>query len=223
MSTTLRKAGFTLVELMVVMVVTTVMIVVIMAFFLNNLARSSQESTKAQILSEVQSTLDAVSTDIRLSSNADATNRNPDANSPSGGPTGYGWQSNASTLVLVTAAKTANHQMIFSDAANYITAKNNIVYFVSDGTLYKRIIADTVSGNAAVTTCPASKVTGSCPADKVMLHNVSNFSVSYVDASNNTVTPANARAVQISLAASKTSYRETVSASYTTRMVFRND
>lgn len=217
------EAGFTIVEALIAVVVTTIMIIVVTDFLMHNLQTSTMEAKQAVILNEVQLTLDNVSNDIRLSANADQNNRIPDQNSPGGSSNPLGWTSDGGTLVLATAATTASHQMIFSDAANYITAKNNLVYFVSNGTLYKRTLAANVAGNAATTTCPANLATDTCPPDKEMLHNVTNFQITYLDGNNNVVSPPNARSVQLSLTAQTTSGHETQSASYTTRMVFRND
>ncbi|MDB5170293.1 MAG: hypothetical protein JWN82_689 [Candidatus Saccharibacteria bacterium] len=217
------QAGFTMVEVLVAVSVTTLVLIVITNFMMRSIQTSTLETARATILREVQQTLDIVATDVRLSANADLNNRNTDDNSPGGSGNQFGWTSNASTLVLATAATTSGHVIIFSDPANYVTTKNNIVYFVSGGTLYKRILAASVAGNGAQTTCPASKVTSACPGDKELLHNVSAFQVSYLDGSNHAVAPTSARSVEISLTSARTQYKQTQSASYTTRMVFRND
>lgn len=217
------QAGFTAVEVLVAVSVTTLVVIVISNFMMRSIQTSTQETAQANILREIQLTLDAVATDVRLSGNADQNNRNADANSPGGSGNQFGWTSSTSTLVLATAAKTTGGAIIFSDPANYVTTKNNIVYFVANGTLYKRIIAANVPSNGAKTSCPADKVTSSCPADKLLLRNVSSFEVTYVDGSNQSVTPTDARSVEIRLTAAHTQYKQTQSATYTTRMVFRND
>lgn len=218
-----NQAGFTMVEVLVAVSVTTIIVLVITDFMMRNIQTSTLETSKAAILREVQLSLDEVNADIRLSANADLVNRNADNNSPGGTANVYGWTSNASTLVLATAATNTSGAIIFSDAANYITTKNNLVYFVSGGTLYRRTIAVNTNGNSARTSCPAAKVSPACPPDKELLHNVKNFSIRYVDGDSNSVTATSARAIELSLTASKTQYKQTQSASYTTRMVFRND
>ncbi len=217
------QAGFTMVEMLIALSVTTIVVVVIMSFMMKNIQTSTQETTQATILREVQQTLDFVNSDIRISANADLNNRNADANSPGGVSNPFGWTSNSNTLVLATAATTTNGTIIFTDPANYVTTKDNIVYFVSAGTLYKRTLASSVSGNGTKTTCPAGKVTTACPADKALLHNVKAFTLTYRDGSDNAVAPTDARSVEVALTASFSQYRKTQTASYTTRMVFRND
>jgi hypothetical protein len=101
--------------------------------------------------------------------------------------------------------------------------KNNIVYFVSNKTLYKRTLAANANGNRATTSCPAATATQACPADKELLNNVTAFTVTYLDGDNQAVTPTNARAIELRITASRVLYKQTQSASYTTRMVFRND
>jgi hypothetical protein len=173
------------------------------------------------LLKETELSLDLMSQDVRLSANADENNRWPDSNAPGGNQ--YGWQSTASTLVLATAAQDNSRNVIFSDAKNYITQKNNVVYFVQDGTLYKRTIAAPVAGNSAVTTCPPASASSGCPADKELLHDVTVFQVSYLNGQNQAVAPTDARSIQVHVTVSKSVFKKPVTADYTTRMVFRND
>lgn len=219
----LSETGFTMVEVLVAVTVTTVMMLVIANYMMRNLQTSTLETSRAAIQRELQLTLDSVADDVRLSANADQNNRNPDANSPGGAGNQYGWTSSSSVLVLATAATTTSKTIIFSDPTNYVTVKNNIVYFVLGGTLYKRTIAAAVTGNSAKTSCPSAQATSSCPADKKLLSNVTAFTVTYRDGDDNSVAPTNARSVEISLTAARTQYSKTQTASYTTRMVFRND
>ncbi|HEX7368290.1 MAG TPA: hypothetical protein VF261_01385, partial [Candidatus Saccharimonadales bacterium] len=149
-------------------------------------------------------------------------NRWQDPNAPD--PTNeLSWQSNSSTLILATEAQDKNGNIIFSDPLDYITEKNNNIYFVQNGTLYKRVLAAPDPNNSAVTTCPAATSSSSCPPDAVLVHNVASFSVQYYDAANASVPPSDARSIGITLQLATTEYGHTIHASYTTRMVFRND
>lgn len=217
-----NDSGFTLVELLIALVVTGIVIGILMNFMMGSLVQSTLASAKANLLSEAQTTLNLVNNDIQLSSSADTNNRWQDPNAPD--PTNeLSWQSNSSTLILATAAQDKSGNIIFSDPLKYITEKNNNIYFVQNGTLYKRILAAPDANNSAVTTCPAAESSSSCPPDKVLIHNVSSFSVQYIDAANQSVTPANARSIQITIGLADTKYGHNITASYTTRMVFRND
>jgi prepilin-type N-terminal cleavage/methylation domain-containing protein len=217
------ERGFTMVEVLVALTVTTAILLVISNFMMSSLQTSTKETATANIQHEIQLTLDSVADDVRLSANADLHNRNPDTYSPGGTSNEYGWSSNATTLVLATAATNASNTILFEDPANYVTTKDNIIYFVSNGTLYKRTLAANVSGNRVRTTCPAANVTATCQADKALLKNVTAFNVTYLDGNNQSVSATDARAIELKVTASRVLYKQTQSASYTTRMVFRND
>ncbi|HVV25685.1 MAG TPA: prepilin-type N-terminal cleavage/methylation domain-containing protein [Candidatus Saccharimonadales bacterium] len=223
MKTRLNNSGFTLVEALVALIVTTIMVLVITNFMLGNTEQSVLASNRDTMLKETEQSLDLLTNDIRLSANADQNNRWPDPNGPSGGANEFSWQSDGTTLVLATAAQDSSGNIIFSDPKDYITQKNNLVYFVQNGTLYKRTIAADVSGNSAVTSCPAAEASDSCPADKELLHNITSFSLQYLNSQNQSVTPTSARSIEVSVTVSKSVFGQPQTASYTTRMVFRND
>lgn len=219
----LDATGFTLVEALISLVVTTAVVLVLTNYMLGGVQQSTIALSRDTITKETEQSLDLVANDIRVSANADENNRWPDSNGPGGAGNQFSWQSDSSTLVLATAAKDTSGNIIFSDASNYITEKNNIVYFVQGGTLYKRVIAAPDSNNAAETTCPAASATNSCPADKELLHNVTAFTVTYLNGQSQSVSPTDARAVELSVTVTKSVFGQPVSVNYKTRMVFRND
>lgn len=216
------QGGFTIVELITVIVVLVIVSAAVVAFSVNNTIEAARVSTRADLLTNAQIGLDRMANDIRLSSKADDNNRWADSNSPTSPSNNYGWQSSSSTLILATSAQTSNGTILFDDKADYITTKNNYIYYLSGGTLYKRILAAPVTGNSAVTTCPASLATASCPADKVVLTNVNSLSIQYFDNLNQQVDPASARSIQLTVQLGSTSFGQAITANYTTRMVFRN-
>lgn len=217
-----RQAGFTIPELLVALIVTAILSTVVVNYMIDNLRSSSIETSRQNLLGDAYSGLDRVGTDVQLSSEADGTNRWDDSHAP-GAPTNLqSWASDASTVVLAISAVDTSGKVIFDDPLNYVTAKDNHVYFVSYRTLYRRIIAAPVNGNAAKTTCPQANSSPSCPADAVVMRNVSAFSVKYIDASNVEVDPSEARAVELTIQLSNNTYGTNISASYKTRMVFRN-
>jgi len=218
----LTEGGFSLVELIVALVITGLLTGILLNFMLGSLVHSAEATARTNLLSEAQAALNVADTDIQSSASADQNNRWQDANAPDASNQ-LSWQSNSSTLILATAAQDSSGNIIFADPLKYITQKNNDIYFVQNNILYKRILAAPVSGNSATTTCPAGNATSSCPADKVLVHNVTSFAVRYLDATNQDVTPTNARSIELTLSLATTQYGHTLSATYTTRMVFRND
>ncbi len=213
------SAGFTLVELMIVMIVMSILSLVLANFIVTWLQASSAAQERSSLLTSAEDAVDKINADIRVSGSADTNNRWADQYA-SGGQ--YSWQSDGQTLVLAKVAMDSAHNVIFSDQANYITQKDNVIYFISGTTLYRRTLASDSANDAAVTTCPAANATSTCPADTVVAKGVSSWLVTYFDADQNVVTPANARSVQVAMTLSSKVNSQTVNASYTSRMVFRN-
>jgi prepilin-type N-terminal cleavage/methylation domain-containing protein len=214
------EGGFTLVELLVVMIIMGILSLTLANFITDWLQASSLAQTRANLLTTTETSLDTVTNDIRLSGNADQNNRWPDPYAPGGQ---FGWQSNSQTLVLAKVATDSSNNIIYSDPAKYISQKDNEAYYLSGSVLYRRTLTSDSSNDAAVTTCPPANATSSCPADTTVATGVSSLSFSYYDASEQIVSPTNARSVQVAITLSKTLNGKTISASYTTRMVFRNE
>ncbi|MGH7237911.1 MAG: type II secretion system protein, partial [Candidatus Saccharimonadales bacterium] len=213
-------AGFTLIELLVTMIVVSILSMALASFIVNWLQAASLSQDRTNLLSNAQSALDSVSTDIQLSGDADQNNRWPDANAPGGQ---FGWQSNSQTLILAKAATDSQNNIIFSDPAKYISQKDNQIYYLSGSTLYRRTLASSDATDSAVTTCPTAAATASCPADLAVASGVTNFAVTYYDAAGLTSAPTDARSVQLAITLATTLNGKTISASYNTRMVFRNE
>lgn len=217
----LDQSGFTLVEMLVSMLIIAILSLTIANFIVTWLQASTLSQVRTSLLGTAEYALDTINTDIRLSGSVDQNNRWADANSPGGGS--YGWTSSGQALILAKIAVDKSNNVIFSDTAKYISQKDNEIYFLSGTTLYRRTLASPSSNDAAVTTCPSAEVTASCPIDTTVATGVTNFSVSYFDSAGNATTTANTRSVQISITIAKNINTQTISESYTTRMVFRNE
>jgi prepilin-type N-terminal cleavage/methylation domain-containing protein len=216
----LGNKGYTLVEVTIALTVTSILFLAIINFMTNTMAQYAAASARSELLSEAHTAVDIVVNDVRLSASAEETNRWPDDNAPGGE---FGWESDSNTLVLATAAEDSNRDILFDDPAEYISYKNNVIYFLSNDSLYKRVLAAPVAGNSEETTCPEAQASASCPADNVMLRNISSFNVKYLDGAENEVTPSNARSIEVTIGRYTEEYSRPISVSYTTRMVFRND
>jgi prepilin-type N-terminal cleavage/methylation domain-containing protein len=218
-----KSGGFTLVELLITLAVISILSLGLATFIATWLQTSSLAQARSNLLSNAETALDTINTDIQLSGSADLNNRWPDDNAPNAPTDQFSWKSDGSTLVLAKIAVDGSNNAIFSDPAKYITQKDNEIYYLSGQTLYRRTIASPDSNDAAKTTCPPAEASASCPADKTIATGVSNFSVGYYDANENSVSPSNARSIQLSITLTSTASGHTISASYNTRMVFRND
>ncbi len=219
----MKDNGFTLVELMITIGLMALLMGVVLTFAMNSLVQYAKTEVRTDLLNEAQTGLDVINNDIRLSGNADLNNRISDDNAPGAPDDKLSWLSDSDTLILATATEDTNKNIIFADPALYISEKDNNVYYLDNGTLYKRTLANEVSGNSAKTTCPPPQATETCPADRKLLNNVETFQVKYFNDQNSEVTPTDARSIELFVKLQKTSYGQPLSVEYSTRMVFRND
>lgn len=215
------QGGFTLVELLVVMIIMGILSLTLANFITTWLQQASLSQARANLLTNAEDALDTVTNDIKLSGSADQNNRWADANGPGGNQ--FGWASGSQVLVLAKAAVDSSHNIIFSDPAKYISQKDDEIYYLSGSTLYRRTLTSSASNDAAVTTCPPADASQSCPADQTVATGVSSLTFTYYDADENVVSPSDARSVQIAITLSSAQGGQSARASYTARMVFRNE
>ena len=216
------QRGMTLVEVMVALVLVGFIFSVIIAFSIDKIRQNTQQTIKYELLADAETGLNIVANDVRLSARADDANRWQDDNAPLAPANKLSWMSDDQTLVLAIAAQDSANSVIFDDVHNYVSAKDNHIYYIEDNTLYRRILAAPNAGNKAKTTCPPASSSSSCPGDKVIMNNISSFSISYFDGANQVVVPSNARSVELHVTLAVHRYGQDISVNYTTRMVFRN-
>lgn len=219
-----NEDGLTIIELSIALMVTAVLATIMIGFSVDKLEQSSIQSTQYNLLTNAETGLDTVANDIRIANSADDNNRYADPYAPGAPSNELSWTSNSTTLILAVAATDKSRNVLWEDAHDYISYKNNVIYYLSNGTLYRRVSIDpAATGDSLADTCPPAHATASCPADGDILDNVSSFSVQYYNADNQQVDPASARSVQLSVTLLVHKYAQNISESYTTRMVFRND
>lgn len=221
----INENGYTIIELVTASTIASIVLVGMLGFLVTSIANNSIRTARADLLREAQLALDVIVKDIRLSALVDTNNRIEDDNSPNAIATaGLGWESDSDTLVLATAAEDTFGDIIFADAAHYITEKNNIVYYISDDSkLYKRTIAADLPNNDFITSCPPELAIPTCPADRLSIENVQSLVFRYFDATDTEVDPANARSVEVELSLHDVKFGRPVDVSYKTRTVFRNE
>jgi type II secretory pathway component PulJ len=216
------EGGVSLIELLIALILTAALTTLVVSFSVDKLEQNAIQNTQYVLLTNAQTGLDRIGSDIRIASAADDNNRYQDPYSPGAPSNELSWASNSTTLILAVAATDSRNNVLWSDAQDYVSDKNDVIYYLSNGSIYRRVLADPVSGNAATTTCPTAHATAACPADSDVLDNVTSFSVEYFNSDNQQVTPSNARSIQLSVTLSVSKYNQNITANYTTRMVFRN-
>lgn len=212
------QRGFTLLELIIASAVTGILIIVIMSFMTNQIVENAMLNARSAMLREAQIALDIVNSDIRHAASVDDVNRWADAHAP--GADEYGWEPGEEVLILATPAKDAESGFLYDDPFAYITHKNNLIYFLHEGTLYRRTLAADIENNSARTSCP--NATNGCTPDMELINDVSDFTVRYFDANDEEVVPDEARSVAVTIRIERIVYGRDVTAEYTVRSVFRN-
>ena len=210
-----------MVELLVATVVISTLIILMMNFVGGRIAGNARLNAISDLQLQTKLTLDVINRDIKHSANVDDQNRWADSYSPTSPGNDYGWVSDNSTLIIARPASNSNNTILYEDPQTYISYKDDLIYFVSNNTLYKRILAAEVANNKAQTTCPAG--TSGCAEDIKLADNVSSFAVTYYDGNDDIVSPTIARSVAVTIRAERTIFGRQLSEEQTIRTVFRNE
>ena len=206
------QKGFTIVELIVVIVVLGGVFPLLMSLLLGAYTDAFNTADRVKSNSEVMQAVWYMDDNIRVASayNATVPSQFTDAYGPrnngTAGAEAWSYKGSASTsrvLITQSYATSANplstsRQPVFVSSADFDCTTQMYyqpqltfitVYFVKDGTLYRRILTDTTTALCAGNTqqqkktCPPYITTGrhsSCEAnDEVLATNVTNFSVEY--------------------------------------------
>ncbi len=218
--------GFSLLELIVVGAIIGILALLVSGFYVNRLVDYARNDTLIILQSNTKQALTSMERDIKSARTIETANQWADINGPGGNQ--YGWISSTgspSTLVLSVPAVDTAGNLIYADAAHSGLQTNDIIYYVDSTTksLYRRVIANPVNGNIAVSTCPPASATGTCPADGKVIEDVANMTATYYDTSNvSTTTVNNVYSVNVTLTQSRAKFGQTYSNSLTTRASLRN-
>jgi len=217
-----NQIGTSLIELVIATSVISILTILMMNFLVSKIADNAIKNATADMQLQTQLALEVLNRDIKQSATADNPNRWADTNSPGSPANDFSWTSDADTIILAKPVLDQNSNVIYEDQQGYVSYKNNLIYFVNGGTLYKRVIAAPVSGNVSQTSCPSSQ--SGCPHDDSLLANtVSGFSVHYYDANDSEVPPDQARSVSVTLRLSRSLFNRDLEVEQTIRSVFRNE
>jgi type II secretory pathway pseudopilin PulG len=215
-----KESGFTVPELAIAVTVAGFLAAAIFIATFYYYVNVSQAQTTTDMALESQSILTQLTDDIRLSDAISSTNALTDSNAPVGG-----WvTSNPSNIIIIESpAVDSAHNIIYNSNTGF-PYRNEFIYFIKGGSMYKRILANVAAtNNTAVTTCPANLVTPSCPADRLFSSNANNLSFTFYDLSGNTTADASkARSVFLQIDMVKKSFGKNISFSNKTRITLRN-
>lgn len=221
--------GFTLIEILVITPVVMITVILTMGYLFNQYGELTQQGAQINLKTQAQTISFSMQDDVFFASNfvTDKNSNLADAYAPSGG-----WYSNTNppTLILSTTALTESRRNATRNPVYINTLgctpddvkiqndelQNNIIYFVSGTTLYKRILTAPAALSTCGTSyvkqnCPSANATASCPADIVMTDKINTFSVTYYDVNNAVITtPELAEKVKVDLQLKDKAYAEDI-------------
>ncbi len=214
------QKGMTIIELLVVIAVISILIVPATYFIIYFYGGVLKNSVGASLAIESSSLLRSVVEELRVSSGVRSANTISDANAPAGG-----WTTSNSSLVLIVATPVLdNSNNYVVDTSTGDPYNNEIVYFVTGNTLYKRYLADTAAtGNRYKTSCPANLANAGCPPDVVLSNHFEDLSFVFYDQDDTeTTTLTAARSMKLVLDMRRQAFGEVISFQNDIRVTMRN-
>jgi prepilin-type N-terminal cleavage/methylation domain-containing protein len=218
------EAGFSLIELLITMAVSSILLFVSGVFIGQGTLSINADFNKTL----AQTAVDTVARVIKSARSVQAQNSQPDLHSPGGSTNLYGWNGTAgtnATLILAIPARDASNNLLYVDGLHTNLYTNDVIYYFDSSTkkLFKRTIANSVPGNAAVTTCPPALATSSCPADSVVVQDIANLATSYFDSNNASVSvPSGTESVGYTLTETRVIGNKSYVGTYSTLVSMRN-
>lgn len=215
------QQGFTLVEINMSIIILAIIMVSILSIFTNYFVLLTRNSVDLSMSVDAQNLLRSVTDEIRYGAGVRQTNSIADTYGPVGG-----WNTSNATFVIITAvpAVDTNEAYIIDPYTNkpYL---NELVYYKSVRTMYKRTLANPAAvGNKVKTSCPAASTTPSCPADVSLAENVNTMVFALYDQDNNTTNdPLLARSILINLSMLADTFGAPLTLDTSIRTTLRND
>lgn len=203
-------------ELLIVSTVIGIVALVISQFYSNRLTDYAREFTQTQLQSNTKQAIETMERDIKSAKYVEASNSIEDANRPTG------WATSDNVLILQVPARDSAGNPIYIDGFHTQIWSNEVVYFVSDNVLYRRILSNTnAPGNTAVSTCPSG--TANCPSDAKVIEDVASMTLAYYDDLNAATTLPNlVYTIQTTLQQSRSSFGRVFTSILTSSATLRN-
>jgi hypothetical protein len=158
-----------------------------------------------------------------------AANTLPDDHAPGAPSDLYSWSGSAGTdtsLILAVPSRTSSGDIIYIDGMHTQMYTDNVIFYLDSSTkkLFRRWLANTSApGNVAITTCPPSAASPSCPADADVVDDVASLTTSYLKADGTTTTvPDNTEAVNYTVTETRVINGKSFSGTYSTVATLRN-
>lgn len=212
--------GFTLVELIVSNAVLGILLVGLFAMSTYYFAMVTRNNALVEMSVDSQSLLRATVEELRYGAGVRQVSAISDPNAPAGG-----WNTSNSNFIIIIAVPALNL------AGNYIIDtdtgspyNNELVYYKSGTTLFKRTLAHpSAANNRLITSCPEAASSPSCPPDKKLIDFLDSMIFTLYDQDNALTTdPLLARSVKIDLAMKRDTFGNPLTLDNSIRVTLRN-
>lgn len=215
-----RQAGTTVAELVIAVAIIGILIMPATLIALYFFGGTIQNNLQARLAVESETLLRSMVDELRVSSGIRATNAISDPNAPVGGWT----TSNANLVLIISTPVTTTTNVFVIDTATGEPYQNELVYFVANGQLYKRFLANADAvGNRFKTSCPPALATATCPADVMLSSHFKSMSFVFYDQDDAiTTTLSTARSIKMSLQMEDKTFGRVVTFSNNIRITLRN-
>jgi len=212
------NAGFTVIELTIALAIAALVVIALFSTVINRFVEIRRIDARSNMQIDARNILQVIGDDLKQANAIDPEPRWNDNNEPSDG-----WSSNSNTLIVASPAFDDNEDPLFIDPNQYITHNDNHIYYLSNNSIYRRIVKNPVANNAAITTCPPAQATQDCPADREIGTDVADINFSYHDAEGEEVTDVSlARSVRIELTIEQEIYSTPETLTRSIEIVMRN-
>lgn len=217
-----NQSGVTVVELLIYIVLITIVGGFVFTFGFDLYVSNIKTSVRAEMSIDTSNIFNQMSTEIRLGSNILNTNTISDPNAPN-----EGWQTGNTqqTLVIQSPVLDSSNEFVL-DPASGIPYFNEFIYFLDDGILYKRILANTdASENSEKTSCPQDLSSETCPPDRIFTADPVSMDFTFYDQDDVTISGTDftgARSIEISVDIERNVFGELIQYSATSRATMRN-
>lgn len=213
--------GFTVVELAISITVMGIILTGLFATMTYYFANMTRNNVFINMTVESQNLLRSTVEELRYGAGVRQSNTIIDVNEPAGGWT----TSNDNFVIIISQPATDAGNNFIIDIATGQPYSNELVYFKSNGSLYKRILANqSAIGNTAVTSCPEQSATPTCPSDRKLADSVKDMSFTLYDQDNATTTdPLLARSIEINLVMERETFGSPLSLNNNIQVTLRNE
>jgi prepilin-type N-terminal cleavage/methylation domain-containing protein len=197
-----KQAGFTLPELAIAIVIATVIGGALVVSVIGWLGQYAIGSARQDMTITMQAALSHISDDIRQSYAVLVENAETDSDAPT---TPGAWRTGGDRLVLARTPYQSDGTALYTNATLFNGKPDSIVYYLNNGSLYRRVVPANYAGNVALplVTC-TSTAAGGCATDKLIMSNVSSLQFTYYDASDSgDAVPSSTRSVKVTITTTK--------------------